>query len=396
MKKYLLLLFFTILSAPCFSQISFQKGYYINNNGQKTECEIKNLDWKNNPTEFEYRLSQNTEIYNISIEFVKEFGVYNYSKYTRRVINIDKSYNNLSTNGHIVNNEKNLFLKVLVEGKSNLYQYEDKDILIFFYSNDNLDSIQQLLYKDFNYNSTGNSIIDNNRFRQQLFNEFKCDKIKVNEIEKISYEKDDLVNFFVQYNQCNNSEQITFKEKQNKDLFNLTFRPRLNNSSLSIFNVTKESFRDADFGSKIGFGFGIEAEFILNFGKNKWAIIAEPTYQYYKSEKQLPTLTAGADYKSIELPVGIRHYFFLNNNAKWFVNGTFTIDVPSNSYIKYNSAILMEISTSTNLGFGIGYKQNDKYSLEIRYQTKRNVVNDYALWGSDYRTLSVIFGYSIF
>lgn len=54
MKKRILFLLITILSLNCYSQISFQKGYYIDNTNQKINCLIKNIDWKNNPTEFEY------------------------------------------------------------------------------------------------------------------------------------------------------------------------------------------------------------------------------------------------------------------------------------------------------------------------------------------------------
>ena len=45
MKTQLLILLITILSFNCYSQIKYQKGYYINNDGQKTDCLIKNVDW---------------------------------------------------------------------------------------------------------------------------------------------------------------------------------------------------------------------------------------------------------------------------------------------------------------------------------------------------------------
>jgi len=45
---------------------------------------------------------------------------------------------------------------------------------------------------------------------------------------------------------------------------------------------------------------------------------------------------------------------------------------------------------------GIGYKQNDRYSLEIRYQTNREILGNYLSWNSEYKTLSIIFGYSLF
>ncbi|WP_205635394.1 hypothetical protein [Flavivirga aquatica] len=91
MKKKLLLLFISILSINCYSQISFEKGYYINNAGQKIDCLIKNIDWDNNPTSFEYKELESSKIKMTNIKFVKEFGVYHVSKYIRSKVNIDRS-----------------------------------------------------------------------------------------------------------------------------------------------------------------------------------------------------------------------------------------------------------------------------------------------------------------
>lgn len=51
MKK-LFQIFITLLTINCYSQISYEKGYYIDNSGQKTECLIKNNDWLRDPTDF--------------------------------------------------------------------------------------------------------------------------------------------------------------------------------------------------------------------------------------------------------------------------------------------------------------------------------------------------------
>jgi len=126
MKNQLLVVLFTILSVHCFSQTSFQKGYYINNSGDKVECEIKNIDWKNNPTEFKFRLSENGEQSKETIKTVKEFGIYNFSKYIRSTVDIDRSsknLKNLTTSRYPVFKAEELFLKVLVDGKYNLYEY---------------------------------------------------------------------------------------------------------------------------------------------------------------------------------------------------------------------------------------------------------------------------------
>jgi hypothetical protein len=409
-KKQLVFILTAILSLTCYSQISFEKGHYIDNNNQKTNCLIKNIDWKNNPTEFEYKLSENSASKKVTIKSIKEFGIDNTSKYVRSIVNIDRSSENtnkLSNDKNPVFNEEELFLKVLVEGKSTLYQYIDGSLRRYFYNKEN-SNIEQLIFKIYKTtDNNNNNIGKNNRFKQQLWVNLKCPNFKISKIENIEYQKSSLVAFFTEYSECQNTELINFESKQKRDLFNLTVRPRINSSSLTIQNSASNAI-DTDFENKTGFGCGLEVEFILPYNKNKWAIIIEPTYQSFKSKKTTNlnivsggVLIAEVNYNSIEIPVGLRHYLFLNNNSKIFINASLIFDSSSKSSIEYkridNSNInSFDIKTRPNLGIGLGYKQNDKYSLEMRYQTDRNVLSDYTAWKSEYKSLSIIFGYTLF
>jgi hypothetical protein len=407
MKKQLLFLTIAILSFNSYSQIAFEKGYYIDNMNQKTNCLIKNIDWKNNPIEFEYKQSENSESKTMTIKSIKEFGIDNISKYIRTTINIDRSsenINSLSDDKIPIFQEEELFLKVLVEGKATLYEYVDGNLIRYFYNNDN-STIEQLIFKS--YITPENNIGRNNRFREQLWINLKCPNFKISEIENLEYKKNELVVFFIEYNECNNQEYVNFEEKQKRDFFNLSIKPRLNNSSLTIQNYTTNS-RDTDFDNKIGFGFGLEAEFILPYNRNKWAITIEPTYQGFKSEKTTNVndvsggvLISNVDYRSIEIPLGLRHYFIQKINSKFFINASYIFDLNSKSSIEFtrndgSNLNSLEIETSNNLAMGIGYKHNHRYSLEIRYQTKREILGHYSFWNSEYKTFSIIFGYSLF
>lgn len=408
MKKQLLFLLTVLLCFNCYSQIEYEKGYYIDNNNQKTNCLIKNVGWKNNPTEFEYKISENSESKKAILKNIKEFGINNVLKYVRKHVKIDRStenINSLSDSKKPFFNEEELFLKLLVEGKASLYEYVDGNLRRYFYDKDN-SNVEQLIFKSFK--TSDNKLGKNNRFKQQLWNALKCSNFKISKFERLNYKKNDLVNFFVAYNNCNNGAYINYDEKQHRDLINLTIRPRLNNSSLTIMNSISSS-RDIDFGNKIGFGFGIEAEFLLPFNKKKWAITIEPTYQSFNSESITDVnnvlggvLIAKIDYSSIEIPVGLRHYFFINKNSKIFMNASYIFDLSSKSSIDFTRNDISDISSLeidtviSNLAFGLGYKYKDKYSIEFRYQTPRDVLGKYVFWSSEYKTLSIIFGYSLF
>ena len=403
MKKQLLFFLATILSFNCYSQISFEKGYYIGDDNQKIE-QVATISANN---EFEYKLSGNSESKKVTIKSIKEFGVDNSSKYVRSTVNIDRSsesVNNLSDDKNPIFQEEEVFLKVLVDGKATLYEYVDGNLKRYFYIKEN-SNVEQLIYKK--YRTPENYIGENNKFRQQLWIDLNCPNFKMSKIENVEYTRNDLVRFFIEYSECHNDEIINFQLQQKRDLFNMTIRPRINSSSLTIQSSTSDS-RDTDFGNKVGVGFGLEAEFVLPFNKNKWAIAIEPTYQSFKSEKRSNVnnvsggvLIANVDYSSIEFPVGLRHYLFLSNNSKVFINASYIFDLSSKSSIEFtrndgSNLDSIEIETRSNLAIGIGYKQNDRYSLEVRYQTNREILRNYLFWNSEYKTLSIVFGYSLF
>ncbi len=307
-KKRTLIILLLFLGFNSYAQINFEKGYFINNEGEKINCLIKNIDWKNNPTQFDYKVDENSEVQNADIHNVKEFSIVNQSKYQRFQVKIDRSsenLNNLSTNRNPEFTNEVLFLKVLIEGKANLYSYDDHQIKRFFYAVNDYANVEQLIFKS--YEKAQNKVATNNGFRQQLSTNLVCKELPDN-IKNINYRKPELIRFFENYNRCNNSEYINYnKKRKNKNVFNVNIRPGMNISKLSVDNIITPS-RDIDFDNEFSFRLGIELEYILPFNKGKWTFFVEPTYQNYKSTTQLESQNAEVDYKSIELPFGVRHY----------------------------------------------------------------------------------------
>lgn len=69
-KQLLLIALFTILCAESYSQIAFEKGYFINESNKRVDCLIKNVDWRSNPKKFEYKLSQNDTVQEATVQTV--------------------------------------------------------------------------------------------------------------------------------------------------------------------------------------------------------------------------------------------------------------------------------------------------------------------------------------
>lgn len=402
MKNLLVLLFTCCISFFSFAQINFEPGYFIDNNGQKTECLIKNTDWKNNPESFEYKLSQDDDIQNADIKNISEFSINNTLKFIRTKVEIDRSsdrLSNLSRDRAPDFSEELVFLKVLVEGKFSLYAFEDAFIRRFFYKVEG-GKIEQLIYKK--YEKAGNTYAENNRYRQQLWTDIKCESTRQGDVKGIDYKLKDLTRHFIKINSCVDSAYISYVNDKGKGKFNVNVRARLNRNEFQSIN--DGVFGDVSFDDKLGYGFGVELEYIFPFNKNKWALAVEPTFSSYTAEDERDNetvvggkLLTSVEFTQLEVAVKIRHYLFINKTNKLFVNASYILDNTIDSSIKFTRAdgtgiVEQEIYPKSGFGIGLGFKTLDKFSAELRY--RNSDVLDTVL--TNYSAFSVVLGYTLF
>ena len=398
MKIFSILLF--CLALPFFdaAQITFERGYYINNLDQRIDGFIKNQDWKDNPSQFEFKNSENTAPTTITQKYAQEFGIEENLKYVRATVDLDRSsvsLNNLSEKRNPEFIEETLFLKVIVEGEARLYRYEEGNRSLYFYSSGDM-GIKPLVYKK--YLDKNQNLKTNAQYKQQLFNNLKCASVSMETIEKLRYQSSSLARFFKEFNRCKNPDYKNAIAEEKRASLHLNIRPGLKNAQADVMRYstlgfpTKKTSLDAEWSFRLG----LEAEFILPFNKDKWTIIVEPTYQYYKSALEENGTKTSADYKSLELPLGVRHYLFLNDRSKLFVNASFVLDFNLNSTIIFRDRSLLEVKSRNNFALGAGFKYDNRYSLEFRYELDRPLLGNYAYFASDYGSFSLIFGYTLF
>ncbi len=381
-----------LLCTLAFSQNKFQKGYFIDNAGNSTECLIRNIGWKNNPTSFDYKLSEDGTAQKGIIANVKEFSVDDAYKFIRFDVQIDKSLsltNRLGTVREPEWEKETLFLKVLVDGKATLYQYEDVNLIKYFVSTENHAGAVQLLYKEYKENTR---IHENNMYRQQLYNIMK-DVMPQHRFEKVNYNKHDLVRIFVDYNEATGEKTENLAEKQNKGALHLKITPGIAMASLNTKNLIN-SRSDYDFDKQVSFRIGMELEYILPFNNKKWSLFIDPHFQTYKNDGVNGTHTWEADYKSINIPIGARHYMYLNQESKLFINGAvvFAFDLSSSS-IKLND-FPYDISRTTSAFAGAGYSWKS-YSAEARYTFNHGLLTG-SNWTANYSSIGLVLAYSLF
>lgn len=397
------MLFISLLS---FSQIKFEKAYFITNSNDRIECFIKNIDWRNNPNSFEYKINEHDNSKQNNIKNVKLFEIYNQVKYVRGNVKFDNSSNSINNLSNVRDPEfieKEIFLKKLTAGSIRLYKFTEGNITRFFYeTGDN--NFEQLIYKPYEIES--NKIAYNDDYKKQLESKLNCTSINHQEIQKLQYKEKELTDLFIKYYKCSDPNYKEKLTKTNKGKFNLYIRPRINSSS-SQFQSSNTNTNSTT-PNKMSFGCGVETEYILPYNKNKWSVVVEPTYQHYTSEGTIDAnylvggkLTTIINYKSIELPIGLRHYMYLNDKSKLFINAQYIIDLVMKSNIEFkrnDNTIVnsLDVISRPNIAIGLGYNYNNKYGIEARFFSNRNITSDYLNWQSKFKSFSLILSYNIF
>jgi len=391
MKNLLTLLFIFCFTIFSYAQIKFEKGYFIDNSGKRKDCLIKNVEWKNNPKNVKYKLTESSVIKDLKINTIKEFSV-DEVKYKRFKLKVDSSKDNLQSmtaDRDPVWKEELVFLRVLVQGKASLYFYKDNVKRFFFSTNDI--PIQQLIHKY--YFMEGIFKVENNDFRKQLETKVNCKNSSAIIFDNINYKKKNLVNYFTKYNLCERID-ITYSEKKKaKNKIHFKIKPGLNFQSLTYEETGHLNEKVViDFENKTTFRFGIELEYIFPYNKNKWGIYIEPSYKSYENKKEverkrlLPPWTTiqqtiDVSYVILELPIGIRHYLFLNKSSSLFINAAYIFNGKS----KVRSYYL-----------GFGYEFNKKVNLEFRHYPNKNFFGKSIYGYSKYNNSSLIVGYQLF
>ncbi|WP_297332982.1 hypothetical protein [Flavobacterium sp.] len=388
MKKLIMLLFTVSIAAIATAQNTYQPGYYITNSGNRIDCLILNIAWKNSPIEFQFKMSENEQPVTADIKTVKEFSVDNAYKFKRFTTKMERSasdVNKLDREAQAQWKEETIFLNVLVEGNATLYKYEDGNMIKYFFSTGNHETAEQLLHKEYVVNGV---IMKNSTYKQQLYNLMKDKITSTNTFERLQYKKTPLVDLFVEYNGDANSKNLT--AKQNKGSVNLKVKAGAGLAMLTTENVVNNYAMDFD--SKVVFRIGAEVEYILPFNNNKWSLFIDPYYSTYSADGNNGATSYSAEYNSVSLPVGARHYFYITNDSKIFVNAMISFDfVVGDAAIKYNLNKL-DIEKTSHFAAGAGYATGN-LSAEIRYDFSRGLLNRYQFWASEYESFGLILGY---
>jgi len=376
------------------AQLSFQSGYFIKHDGQRTECQIRirNFDWKDNPQSFEYRINETATAVEADLESIMELGLEGGAVFRRHEVYIDRSWQDVGRldkeRSPQFNSEK-LFLRILVEGKAKLYQYDEGNLHRFFYSLEQIEP-KQLVYK--RYLTPNGEATYNEGYKQQLFNDLKCESIAKNEIEKLRYDAADFSQLFTQYNSCHGVETKTFADRKMEEApVYITLRPGLTYNSLNIENISFAGGGRADMDNVLSYRIGLEIEFTLPFGQALWSLYTEPVYQAFSS--QISSGSVSADFSLIDLHLGVRRYFPVSDQGKLYINASVVYGSSMSGSItivgtKYGG------SSTFSPAIAVGYRVK-RLNAELNYGLPRDLMKGSSTYEAKYGGPSLVFGYRL-
>jgi hypothetical protein len=405
MIKKTIILLCLILNVHIWSQVNFEKGYYIDINNRKNEGLIKNEDWNESPNQILFKKDSLSQSFTIKTSDLLEFQVDGSSKYIKKDVQLDMSsedLNNLSSKKAPEWESKAILLKCIVESQFSLYEYKNGKTIRYFCSKDN-SNIEQLVFKKYKIDL---SYYENASFMQQLYMGYKCQSTTTDRVKRVNYELSSLKRYFLEVNNCNGSTIIE-KTRQSKDKVNFKIKAGINSSSLLVDFIDYR--QDIKFDNEVTYRVGLELEYVLPFNRNKWSLFLEPSYQSkYKSKKETFYQTSvignysfvsegkyAVSYNTFDFLLGAKYYMFTSKNSKLFLDLglVHSLDINKNIERDSNEEFLLT-STATSFSYGLGFVYK-KISIEYRY-SKRNVLDKYLSVGSSFNTSSLILGYSIF
>lgn len=380
-----------------YSQYRFESGYYISNDGAKTDCLIEKKEWANWSNKF-FNTSINGSVEQIKIADVKEFGIDNKLKFITHETQIEKSLDyieKLDKSKDFDFNKERVLLKVIVEGDLSLYQYLENNVKKFFYKTTNSD-IMQLKYKryvDENYapRIVLNTVIE---YKNQLEEDAKCSG---NNFSKLNYELSSLKKYIISQNKCSNSEIIFASKRITQTKLAISASVGLNISNLDV----QRSGTTFTLNS-INPSFGIDLDFLIPTITGDLELNFKAHYSSFKIKEDIEfglssVREVQVEYSEVLLGIGGGYRFYLDNDKSITLGGgiNYPLLINNTKYTETGSNLNL-LAKEANPFFSISTSMHiKKINFRAEYLFKRNIMEGVNNFKIDLSRIALRIGYTI-
>lgn len=365
------------------AQSLYEAGYFINNDGKKVDCLIKKRPWKDNPATFEWKKNISSKPKEETVDDIKEFSVGREFLFKRFIIKYDPKGDDLGRATKSVDPDlkvETVFLRVLLESKSSLYQYATKGVYRYFYtSKENEVYYPELLvykvyYKPDTTKKPGKKIIpqENLTYKQQLKNHLLC---RTNTPEKVDHTAKSFIRYFKEFNECKGNE-ITYiiKKKIHQKQFGIIagadlirFPEALNPPNLPDVEVTYDDIYALKYGAYI--------ETFIPFSGVDLSFFLEGNYQMIEFKPQ----DTGTDNnftierEIINIALAPRFHLYLNKTFGLFVEGGVNVDLNLKTESESEIEIFGNTKNNTTSFFYGGGLSAGRIKIGYRQYTDRDI-----------------------
>ncbi|AWA30024.1 hypothetical protein HYN48_08000 [Flavobacterium magnum] len=411
-----LLYFFVLITTYCHAQNAYEAGYYIDNYGTKKIGFVENNYWSNTPSLIKFKADAQSVEKSLDVKDVREFGIGETIKYVRETVDIDlrrttimKENNSMNGNPEYV--KKMIFLKVLIEGDASLYAYvNDSQPKYFLSTGDGI--FKQLFLRVYVDNDAHEQ--KNTAYKMQLFEALKCDKLTAADFRRLPYTEKSISDVVRRYNDCRNSESKVYAEKQRKSEVKYSVIAGLGLTTFKVGSL-EGSFEN---GSGSTFVAGAEVSLLLPFNNKRMelflnTVVEKADFKLYSRKFSTGSLvTYIQDYVEfkatpIDINVGTRYYFIVNEKNRVFLSGAFGVCL-ANGTITYSkdrytptgieniARVQGDTETAFNAKLGAGYMFGQKISLNLDYDVyAKNFYNEGGINASKLAVLAATIRYRL-
>ena len=378
---FALLLFCLLFTSAISAQNIYESGYFIDNDGNRKECLIKKISWKNNPTEFTWKKTISSSPSIGKINDYKEFGVGQDYIFKRYIMKFDLRGDNVGKSTKSENPElkiKKVFLRVILKSEASLYQYSENDVHRFFYTSKDTPYPDLLIYKTYyipdDSKKVGKKVIPkaNTQFREQLQQHVNCGGQDATELE---HSQRDLKNYFADYNNCRGVKiEYVLKRKISQTKVGLIGSLDFVSFSHPVeFNPNQLVVYDDVLATK----YGIYLETFIPFYKVDLSFFLESTYRAFSTQQNNAAGTIAPlslDYKSINVALAPRFHIYLSSDFELFFEGGLSADHDLGTESVFNSVEKITLDYFYGGGFGVG-----RFKVGYRIYSDKNIAKSETL-----------------
>ncbi|MEL7425763.1 MAG: hypothetical protein AAFN81_22420 [Bacteroidota bacterium] len=315
----LLVVLFGILSLSAQADKQFKRGYFITTTGERIDCYINASSWPNIPSQISYR--QTHVSHTVDRQDIAEIVINEQYKHVRATVMMDRSTSQMDRLGYdkeVNLEEANLLLQVLVDGPAVLYEYREFDLNRLFYKVAEQE-IKQLIYKL--YLKEGDLLGENMTYKEQLWNDLKCEKITLEEIGSLDYSRRPMTKFFRKYNACAGGTE--FSEGPDRSTGKVYGKAFIGPAFGGFRYRSPDVARAQDLGSATGFNVGLDFEYFFAGPRSGMSVFLAPYYQVISGGFGDDFTDVQADFGMIKVPFGVRYNSFKEGNPRFYVDLSF-------------------------------------------------------------------------